>query len=43
MVRRVAEQELEVLVDIVRAQEGATAQEIARARADTPCALCSTG
>lgn len=36
MVRRVAEQELEVLVDIVRAQEGATAQEIARARADTP-------
>jgi Fic family protein len=36
MVRRVAEQELESLVEIVRAKEGASAQEIARARADTP-------
>jgi hypothetical protein len=36
MVRRVAQKELEALVDIVREQQDATAQEIARARADTP-------
>jgi Fic family protein len=36
MVRRIAEKELEALVDTVREQQDATAQEIARARADTP-------